>query len=144
MGTATAMIESLRRRLNADGRVFNLREAIDAFEESYRHDRLDDTDSLTIVGWPKPDVAAFDLALDVATPVGGEFPTIVTIALLIPIAAGELFEIEVDEEFKQLEIWQPGHVFCSKDCPDADTYFAKVRHLAVVQKYGEAVPFHAG
>jgi hypothetical protein len=140
--SATDVLDRLRRRLPGDGRLFSLREAIDAFEESYRHDRLDGTDSITIVGWPKPDVPAFDLALGRSIDGGAcEFPTIVTAALLLPLAEGDSFEMEVDEEFKQLDVWSPGQVFFHcKDYSDADAYFARLRNLAVVRKYGDAAP----
>src|SRR5687768_10816769 len=136
MTTPLEVIDSLRRRFEAN-RVTCLRDAINAFEESYQQDRVECDDSLTIVGWPKSEAAVFDLALGRC--IGGgpsEVPTIVTVALLIPFAAGDSFATEVDEDIKHME-WQQGHIFLQcKNRADADAYFAKVRNLAVVQKYG--------
>lgn len=140
----TQVIESLRKRLPGDGKPFSLCEAIDAFEASYRTDRFsDDGDSLTLVGWQGEEGQGAYFQLALGRSISGdlfEFPTIVTASLRIPIAPSEIFASELDERFGDaFPATGQLHLVCD-DLAAADAFFARVRNLPLVRKYGTDLP----
>ena len=132
------------QRLPVEKVFFTLLEAIDAFEASYRSDRFAGSDdSFSIVGGQgdADDGPFFSVALGRC--IGGgalEFPAVITASLKIPLSPGEELASELDERLTGLSP-SPGqlHLWCD-DYSSPEGFFARIRELSLVQKYGRTRP----